>query len=169
MFDPDGREAAVLKGWVESRFGLLTRSHHGPLGDYSGENYLEYLEARSRGLYNTNALEGQLDLLYSYAQYELDRQAPGQTHHRLFRGVNAMAAHEQVHHFGPRDLVMLYNNLNSFTDTIERADEFGDYVLRVQVPGSKIVFFPGLLPGLLQGEGEYLVLGGLYRTEVVAL
>ena len=27
-FDPDGREAAVLKGWVESRFGLMPR-HHG--------------------------------------------------------------------------------------------------------------------------------------------
>jgi len=27
LFDPDGREAAVLKGWVESRFGLLPRSH----------------------------------------------------------------------------------------------------------------------------------------------
>ena len=30
-FDPDGREAAVLKGWVESRFGLMPRHHGGSL------------------------------------------------------------------------------------------------------------------------------------------
>ena len=29
-FDPNSREAAVLKGWVESRFGLLPQQHKPP-------------------------------------------------------------------------------------------------------------------------------------------
>lgn len=39
LFDTDGREAAVLKSWVESRFGLLTRYHKSELKDYTEENY----------------------------------------------------------------------------------------------------------------------------------
>ena len=35
LFDADSREAAVLKSWVESRFGLLTRHHKGDLKDLS--------------------------------------------------------------------------------------------------------------------------------------
>ena len=31
MFNSSGKEAAVLKGWVESRFGLLPRFHGGPI------------------------------------------------------------------------------------------------------------------------------------------
>ena len=73
-FDSDGIEGAVLKGWVESRFGLLPRHHGGPIRDLSGEHYRRYLEMRAQGLYGTNGLEAQLDLLYSYCQYELGRQ-----------------------------------------------------------------------------------------------
>lgn len=32
--DSDGREGAILKGWVESRFGLLPRFHGEPLRDF---------------------------------------------------------------------------------------------------------------------------------------
>ena len=169
MFDPDGREAAVLKGWVESRFGLLPRSDKGPLDRYQGDNYLQYQEARARGLCNTNALESQLDLLYAYCQYELARTRQGRRHCVLYRGVNALAGHEQLHRYGPRDLVILFNNINSFTGSAERADEFGDCVLRCRVPLAKLVCYPGLLPGALSGEDEHLVIGGLYRARVVAL
>ena len=31
----NSRESAVLKGWVESRFGLTPRYHHGPIRHYS--------------------------------------------------------------------------------------------------------------------------------------
>jgi NAD+---dinitrogen-reductase ADP-D-ribosyltransferase len=85
-FDSDGLEGAVLKGWVESRFGPLPRHHRGPIRDFSGETCRGYLEMRSRGLYGTNALEAQLDLLYTYCQYELGRQRPGQTHVTLYCG-----------------------------------------------------------------------------------
>lgn len=165
MFDADGREAAVLKSWVESRFGLLPRSHGGPLGDFNGENYQVYLAARSQGLYNTNALEAQLDLLYTYCQYELTRQRSGQQHLRLYRGINRLDDHDVLARPARNQWIVLLNNLNSFTDNPERADEFGDQVVAAQVPLAKILFMPSLLPGTLRGEHEYLVIGGLFELE----
>ncbi len=47
-FDADGREGAALKGWVESRFGLLPRHHGGPIRDFSGEAYRRYSNPRAR-------------------------------------------------------------------------------------------------------------------------
>ncbi len=165
MFDPDGQEAAVLKSWVESRFGLLPRSHKGPLGDFSGRNYQIYLAARARGLYNTNNLEGQLDLLYSFCQYELVRRHPARTHFRLYRGVSRLEEHEIMHWPTKDRWIMVLNNLNAFTRDPERADEFGDIVIRTQVPLPKLLWFPDLLPGALKGEQEHLVIGGVYEVE----
>ena len=169
MFDADSREAAVLKSWVESRFGLLPRSHRGKLDNFEGENYQAYLAARSQGLYNTNALEAQLDLLYTFCQYELSRIYPDQQHVKLYRGINRLAEHETLGNRSVGQSVLLLNNLNSFTDSPERADEFGDRVIAAQVPLAKLLFFPGLLPNSLRGEQEYLVIGGLYRVEAIGL
>ena len=167
LFDNDGLEGAVLKGWVESRFGLLPRSHNGLLNDFGSETYAHYLADRARGLYNTNALEAQLDLLFSYCQYELRRQEPGQTHVLLYRGVNRIDSHEILHQASKHTYIMLLNNLNSFSGEQERADEFGDTVLAVKVPVYKLLYMPGLLPGHLQGEQEHLVIGGVYQVELV--
>jgi NAD+--dinitrogen-reductase ADP-D-ribosyltransferase len=163
-FDPDGQEGAALKGWVESRFGLLPRHHGGPIRDFSGDTYRRYLEARSRGLYGANALEAQLDLLYSYCQRELARQRPGQTHLTLYRGVNRVGDYEVLRERSPGQRVVLLNNLNSFTVEPERAGEFGDFILEVQVPLPKIFFFHRLLPGVLKGEDEFVVIGGVYEV-----
>ena len=46
-FDADSREGAVLKGWVESRFGLMPRWHGESLRDPSGEAYTRYMAARA--------------------------------------------------------------------------------------------------------------------------
>jgi NAD+--dinitrogen-reductase ADP-D-ribosyltransferase len=63
---------------------------------------------------------------------------------------------------------MRLNNLNSFTGDFERAWEFGSRVLKTEVPLEKIVFFSGLLPtARLQGEEEFLVIGGEYEVEVL--
>jgi NAD+--dinitrogen-reductase ADP-D-ribosyltransferase len=168
LFDADGREAAVLKSWVESRFGLLPRSHQGPLGDFGGPNYQAFLAARSQGLYNTNALESQLDLLYSYCQYELAARDPAGQHLTLYRGVNRLEGHEVLGRPTRREAVLLFNNLNSFTANQERACELGDTILEAPVPLAKILFFPGLLPDRLRGEEEHLVIGGLYRVRLVS-
>ena len=169
MFDPDGKEAAVLKSWVESRFGLLPRNHRGPLGDYSTLYYQAYLSDRARGLYNTNGLEAQLDLLYTYCQYELRECYSSQTHLTLYRGVNQVKEHEILEQPDKHHSVLLLNNLNSFTSDRDRADEFGDYILEANVPLVKLLYFPGLLPGRLKGENEYLVVGGVYRVKVSTL
>ena len=165
-FDPDGREGAVLKSWVESRFGLLPRYHNGSLQDKDADAYNGYLEARASGLYNTNALESQLDLLYVYCQEELARQFPDQSHIRLYRGVNRLDEHEVLEKTGRRECTVLLNNLNSFTAFRERADEFGDYILEARVPLAKIFFFSRLLPGMLKGEDEYVVIGGVYEVKM---
>ncbi len=166
MFDPDGKEAAVLKSWVESRFGLLTRNHHGPLGDFTSENYHRFLSARAQGLYNTNALEAQIDLLYTYSQYELSRRYPDQSHLSLYRGINHVNEHEVLHQPDKHTYILLLNNLNSFTDNRYQADEFGDYIMQAEVPLTKLLYFPELLPGTLKGENEYLVVGGVYQVAV---
>jgi NAD+--dinitrogen-reductase ADP-D-ribosyltransferase len=160
-FDSDSREGAVLKGWVESRFGLTPRYHREPLRDPSSEAYRRYLEMRSQGLYGTNALEAQLDLVYAYCQYELAIRHPSAQHVTLYRGVNRMADHEVLERGAGGRHVILLNNLSSFTCSRERAGEFGDYILAVDVPLAKIFFHCGLLPGVLQGEDEFLVVGGV--------
>ncbi|MCG5510477.1 NAD(+)--dinitrogen-reductase ADP-D-ribosyltransferase [Ectothiorhodospira lacustris] len=165
-FNPDGREAAVVKGWVESRFGLITRFHREPLPDAESEAYGRFMQERVCGVYNTNALESQLDLLYSYTQYELRRRAPARTHLTLYRGVNRLADHEVLAHLSGGEALVLLNNVNAFSAVRERADEFGDYILTVKVPTTKVCCFQDLLPGVLQGEGEHLVIGGVYRVKV---
>ncbi len=169
MFDADGKEAAVLKSWVESRFGLLPRNHKGPLGDFTTDNYQRYLCARAQGLYNTNALEAQLDLLYTYCQYEIGRRFPDQSHLSLYRGINQVHEHEVLHQPDKQTYILLLNNLNSFTHNRSRADEFGDYVLQAEIPLAKLLYFPELLPGTLKGESEYLVIGGVYQVCVSVL
>ncbi|MDR1933983.1 MAG: NAD(+)--dinitrogen-reductase ADP-D-ribosyltransferase [Candidatus Accumulibacter sp.] len=177
-FDSDSREGAVMKAWVESRFGLLPRYHGGPIRNLADSDdlasdtaYRRYQEMRVRGLYGANALEAQLDLVYAYCQYEFARQTPQQTHLTLYRGVNRLEEYERLHRI-PRFSdsvdarnILLFNNLNSFTGNPDRAGEFGDYILTLQVPVAKILFHNQLLPGILQGEDEFLVIGGVYEVE----
>ena len=167
-FDSNGREGAALKGWVESRFGLLPRHHAGQIRDFSGEAYRRYLEMRASALYGTNAIEAQLDLLYSYSQYELAKEHPGETHLTLYRGVNRVDDYETLATIDDKRRVVLFNNLSSFTSNRDRADEFGDYLLTAQVPLPKIFYHTLLLPGMLQGEDEFTVIGGLYEVSIAA-
>lgn len=166
-FDAEGRDAAVMKGWAESRFGLMPRFHQAPIRSVDDATYLAYKHSVAEGLYNTNSLEAQLDLLYCYCQYELFRQHPDVTHLTLFRGSNDI---EQIkldnksHNDKP---LLLLNNLNSFSSNIERASEFGDHVFSIEVPLSKIVFYSKLIPKYLKAENEYIVLGGVYECQRV--
>jgi NAD+--dinitrogen-reductase ADP-D-ribosyltransferase len=166
LFDPNQREGAILKGWVESRFGLLPRWHNGPIRSIDDKQYYYFQQQHCAGLYNTNALEAQLDLLYTYTQYELHRQLPEQAHLRLYRGVNNFSEYELLQEDGEQ-MIILFNNLNAFSANQERADEFGDKILVSRVPLAKIFFFRQLLPGRLVGEDEFLVIGGLYKCHFV--
>ncbi len=170
-FDVDSREGAVLKGWVESRFGLVPRHHGEPLRDFTSRAWQRYEEMRATGLYGTNALEAQLDLLYAYGQYEFARAGRLGGHFTLYRGINRLDEHEVLS--GQQRLqghqVVLLNNITSFSASRERAGEFGDLILAVNVPVTKIFFHCGLLPDVLKGEDEYLVIGGAYAITVHTL
>ena len=161
-FDPDGREAAVLKGWIESRFGLTPRHHVSELHDPTSEAYRRYEQMRAEGLYGTNALESQLDLVYAYSQYEFKRQQTP-SHLWLHRGVNRIDDYE-ILETGDSRRVLLLNNVSSFSRERERAGEFGDIILTAEIPVVKVLYHHELLPGVLQGEGEYLVIGGAYEV-----
>ncbi|ABK43714.1 NAD(+)--dinitrogen-reductase ADP-D-ribosyltransferase [Magnetococcus marinus MC-1] len=166
LFNPDGREAAVIKGWVLSRFGLLPRWHDGVLDDCHSPAYQKYLQMQANGLYNTNALESQLDMVYAYCQYELKKRFPGQIHWMLYRGVNTVDQYEILAK-GPKGRhVVLLNNLNSFTEDRDRADEFGDYIMEMEIPFYKVFCYNALFPGLLKGEEEVMVVGGLYDVRI---
>ena len=129
-------------------------------GIFCGAAYQRYLAMRSDGLRGTNALESQIDLVYAYSQYEFRRGDAAAKRIELFRGINRLNEHEVLSKSGRRQVV-LFNNLVSFTSSRERASEFGDYILAVDVPLTKIFFHCGLLPGVLQGEDEFLVIGGV--------
>jgi len=168
MFDSNGREGAVLKGWVESRLGIPPTFHREPIDDIHSQAYYAYSSDRMRGSARTSAILQQLDLLFTYVQEELPRHHPQKTHLTLWRGVNYFDEHRIVEDFGEKRFILRLNNLNSFTTDFERAWEFGSRVLQADIPLAKIFFHGNLLPNsLLKGEGEVVVIGG--ETEIKVL
>lgn len=175
-FDANGKEGAVLKGWAESRFGLLPTFHKELLGRYPSAPWMAYTEEKMSARFNNNCIHLQLDLLYEYGQFMFRRWLhPGRRHLTLYRGVNDFAEHQVVAWLQrqkgrPREVVARQNNLVSFTSRRDVADTFGDTILEVEVPISKIVYCNELMPGpVLRGEGEVLVLGGEYRVSMSSL
>ncbi|MCG7977955.1 MAG: NAD(+)--dinitrogen-reductase ADP-D-ribosyltransferase, partial [Candidatus Thiodiazotropha endolucinida] len=102
-------------------------------------------------------------------QYEVTRQYPSEHHVTLYRGINRIDEHEILHQPAKDVYILTLNNINSFSSNRERADEFGDYILEVKVPLTKLLYLPRLLPTALKGEEEYLVIGGVYEVKVSLL
>lgn len=166
--DSNAVEAAVLKGWVESRFGIPPTFHKASLKGFRLQDYSPYDVDRTRGIARTNAIYSQFDLVYAFCQYELQRQDPGEKWLTLYRGTYDAQEHEITERMGRRCYYVRLNNLSSFTSEMERAWEFGTTVWSVRVPRSKIFFYGDLLPRIqLKGENEHLVVGGEYRVEEV--
>ena len=170
-FDANAREGALLKSWVESRFGLLPTFHKVVLGHYGSAAWMSYVEEKMSPRFHNNSIFSQLDLLYEYAHWMLAHYVmPGKTHLTLYRGVNDFAEHQVLIRVGKREAIARQNNLISFSEDRDVADRFGDTILEVEVPVTKILFFNGLLPGhVLKGEGEYLVIGGDFRVRLAYL
>lgn len=164
--DSNSRSGAVLKSWVESRFGLRPTYHDGLLASNATARD-KYARDSMHGAEETMGVTMQLDLLYTFCQYELLRRLPEQRWVTLFRGTHDPEEYMVTGKDGLKDPTLItLNNLSSFSSDKEIAWEFGSLVWKVQIPIAKIVFFSGLLPSsLLQGENEYLVLGGDYRVE----
>lgn len=162
--DSNGHSGAVLKSWVESRFGLPARYHGGRLPD-NAEAVERYGRDCIKGAAKTVAVAMQLDLLYTFCQYELERRHTGERWLTLYRGTHDPEEYAVRDQPSDRRALVVLNNLSSFTSDPEIAWEFGSLVWKVRIPLQKIVFFSGLLPPqLLGGESEYLVLGGEYRV-----
>ena len=167
MLDSSSPEGAVLKGWVESRFGILPVFHAGLIEDVHSPAYFLYLAERMRESARTNAVESQFDLLYEFAQDELRRRHPGVPSFTLYRGVKNLGDYRVIGEAWENRVVLRLNNLNSFTSRMEHAWQFGSRVLEAAVPASKIFFRSDLLPGILpRGEEEALVIGGDYEVTV---
>ena len=163
--DSNSMEGAVLKGWVHSRIGLAPTYHHARLAD-DPEAFEVYALERIRGSARTNAIESQLDLLFEFCQYELERRHPGERWLTLYRGTyDASDYRRSAGAQGKGDGCVRMNNISSFTLDRECAWEFGSTVWEVKVPLAKVFFFSDLLPeSILRGEDEYLVIGGDYRV-----
>lgn len=166
-FDSSSPEAAVLKGWVESRFGLLPTFHRTVLGRFPSPAWITYVEQKMASRFHDNTINLQLDLLYEYCQWALARFFQSNSRHiTLYRGVNGFDEHAILARDGKQATVR-QNNLVSFSSSRDRAGEFGDTILTARVPLVKVLFFNDLLPRhALKAEGEWLVIGGDYRVEV---
>ncbi|MGO4871153.1 MAG: NAD(+)--dinitrogen-reductase ADP-D-ribosyltransferase [Roseiarcus sp.] len=170
-FDSNGHEGAVMKGWVESRFGLFPTYHKQPMQRISSPVWTTYVEEKMSSRFHNNSILTQLDLLYEFCQWGLATMAaPGQTHIVLHRGVNALEDHLVFERRGGAQVRLRLNNLVSFTCDRDVAGCFGDTILTIRAPIAKVVFFNELLPSHpLKSEGEYLVIGGDYCAEASCL
>ena len=167
--DSNNAQGAVLKGWVESRFGLYPTYHKQAINGFKSKDWASYIEEKMNSRYHNNCIYMQLDLLYEYCQWIIEYyQYPAITHKTLFRGVNELDDYCLVDDETEKPIKILrFNSIVSFTDRCSIAGEFGSYILEVEVPMVKLLFFNDLLPHhALRGEGEYLVIGGAYRVKV---
>lgn len=164
--DANCPKAAVLKGWVESRFGLVPIFHKQRLGLFPSPGWAVYLQEKTDARFHTNNIYQQFDLLYEYCQWSVRRfKAPGPRFVRLWRGTNNVEEQLVEGDARTRYCTVRLNNLVSFSGSKERADEFGDWVLETEVPTVKLLFFPGLLRNhVLDYESEFLVIGGNYKV-----
>jgi NAD+--dinitrogen-reductase ADP-D-ribosyltransferase len=168
--DSNGPAGAVLKSWVESRFGLLATYHKGRLAEDRAAREA-FMFDRTRGAAKSIGVLMQLDLLYTFCQDELIRRFPEERWKMLYRGTHDSEEYTirkqdgETEERSPRTALVQLNNLSSFASDAEVAWEFGSSAWEVKVPFAKIIFFSGLLPkSCLAGESEHLVLGGYYNV-----
>ena len=171
--DANGPAGAVLKGWVESRFGMVPLFHKAPLGRFPSAVWMRYLEEKASSRLNNNCVHQQLDLLYEFCQWAMARfgRPMGDDHDArhllLWRGSTRCEEQLVAGTLRERACRVRLNSIVSFSLSRSEADCFGDWVFQVRVPRSKVLVWPGLLPGqVLQGEQEVLALGGEF--DVVA-
>jgi NAD+--dinitrogen-reductase ADP-D-ribosyltransferase len=166
--DSNSIEGAVLKSWVESRIGLRTTFHRGKVTSDDPEDELAFAIDRMKGMAASNAIHSQLDLVYSFCQYEMGRRHPGLRWFSLYRGTHDPNDYQTIEVISSRERIVRLNNLCSFTPDAERAFEFGSTVWATRVPVVKVFFHSQLFPqSILKGEDEFLVIGGMYRVTTV--
>jgi len=167
-FDSNSPAGAVLKGWVESRFGLFPSFHKEPLQRFNSPAWYTYIEEKMSSRFHNNSIYMQLDVLYEFCQWMLAKfHAVGKKHMRLYRGCNDLREHQLLQKLAGQEALIRLSNLVSFTSKPDIADEFGDTIIEAEVPLVKILSYNDLLVNQpLRGEAEYLVIGGDYRVNM---
>jgi NAD+--dinitrogen-reductase ADP-D-ribosyltransferase len=167
-FDSNGAQGAVLKGWVESRFGITPTFHGAPLAEFPSDAWVKYVDEKLGSRFHNNCIHMQLDVLFEYCQFCIERFRPfGEQKPEVYRGTYKGEAPFVASSHNARRGVVRFNNVVSFSLERERAEEFGDWVLATSLPPEKVVFFPGLLDNqVLNGEGEVLAIGGDFEVTV---
>ena len=163
--DSNSVAGAVLKRWVESRIGIGPTFHKARIDGLNSQSYFNYSVDVMKGSAQTSAIQSQLDILYQFGQFELARKYPGVNAITLYRGTHDAEEYDILEILDKRESIVRMNNLVSFTNEEERAWEFGRTVWKTTVPLCKIFFYNDLLPGILQGEDEYMIIGGEYQVE----
>lgn len=171
FFDSNRPEGAVIKSWAESRFGLRTLFHCQRLEGINHASYQRYLCEKMHHRFHSNSIFTQFDLLYEYCQYFWQRFGPAKKRLTLFRGISFQDKNQWViEKIAKRKIILRNNCLNSYSSSLERASEFGDIILKVDIPFQKFFCSPEIIPGKLPSyENEYLILGGDYLSEIVDL
>ena len=70
-FDSNGQAGAVLKGWVESRFGIGPSFHKEVIERVSTRAWTTYVEEKMSSRFHNNAIYVQLDLLFEFCQWAI--------------------------------------------------------------------------------------------------
>ena len=169
FFDSNRPEGAVLKGWVESRFGLRALFHRVPLTSITGPEYFIYMSEKMHPRFHHGCIFSQLDLLYEFTQQYLRRFQPVSEPVRLYRGFNGRGDESQILEKPEKRKWIIRNNcLASYSQEGERACEFGDQIVGIEAPFSKILCLPQAMPGVLPSyESEVILLGGDYESELI--
>ncbi len=129
-YEANSPEGAVLKGWVESRFGLYPTFHKEPITRFPCPAWIGYVEEKMSSRFHSNAILAQLDLLYEFCQWSLSRfHTVGRRHVTLYRGTNNYEEHLLVERLDKRRVVVRLNSLVSFTSERDVAESFGDIIL----------------------------------------
>ena len=107
-FDSNGQAGAVLKGWVESRFGLFPTFHKKPIRRFNSPEWITYVEEKMSSRFDNNEILIQFDLLYEFCQWAMLRFS-GKKHLVLYRGTNGDLVRDS------RTATVQLNSLTSFT------------------------------------------------------
>ena len=167
--ESSGAAGAVLKGWVESRFGMVPVFHRSPLGRFPSPAWVAYLEEKTASRYHNNNIFQQLDLLFEFCQWMVTHLLNQEFGERvpLWRGTTRCEEQLIEGSLRERRGTVRLNNLVSFSRSREEAECFGDWILQTWVPRCKLLYVPGLLgSGSLRGEAEVLALGGDYEAQI---
>ena len=117
--DSNGTAGAVLKGWGESRFGMVPTFHKAPLARFPSAAWVTYLQEKASSRHHSNNIHQQLDLLYEFCQWALRHAVlpgvPTGKHLRLWRGSNRCEEQLIAGRLQDRHCTVRLNNLVSFS------------------------------------------------------